>query len=619
LAVQGFHFSAPAQYSAGNGTCGLAAGDLNGDGRPDIVTINRTDKDVAVLINDGTGHFLPAVKYALSAAGITQPTGVAVGDFNGDGKLDVVVVDVLFGNDGAHAIVLPGNGNGTFGFPIISRSGNSPSNVSVGDLNGDGKPDLFLGGNGSGAVLLGNGDGTFRIAALPFVSNPGSSIIAERALGMADFNGDGRMDVAAACDTYGACIWLQDQNGALGNGVAYSTYPHQLLADTSIAFADINKDGHPDVVIGQNSFNGISVLLGNGDGTVQQITAKFSPLTWYGGSNPAQLAIADFNRDGALDIAAADFNSTSDPNLPPDGYGITIMAGNGDGGRSSLGQFDAGEQAVGIVASDFNSDGVPDIATANLNTGTVDVLINATTTAVTVPRTGWWWDSNLSGIGFFIEKGGNSSTGLFVGGFMYDSVGNPTWLVSTGAMGDQAYTGTWLKATGGQTLLGPYKPPATTAAGSVKIAFSDPSHALLTRPDGTQINLQRFSFTGTVPSSPTGGTPQIGWWWAGSSMSGTGYGIEIQGSSVFIVAYVYDDSGNPTWYLATGALTTPSSYFGTWDVYAGGPQLMSPDGTGGASKVSGQSVPMSLTFSDSTHGTLTMGNVTIPIVRFQEF
>jgi hypothetical protein len=621
FASTAFQFAAPTRYAGGNGTAAIAAGDVNGDGFIDIVALNRTDNNIAVLLNDGTGKFLPVVTTALPAMGLAIPMAVGIGDFNGDHKLDVVVVEGQVGSDGAKAVVLPGNGNGTFGTPVLSPTGNSPWNVSVGDLNGDGKLDLFVGGNGSGAVLLGNGDGTFRVLSLPLVSSPAISQPGQRAMGIADLNGDGRMDLVAACEApYGVCVWTQDQAGTLGTGAFYATCPQQTLAAYSIASADMNKDGRMDVVIGQYSFNGVSLLLGNGDGTLQPVACP-SPFIWYGGSSPSALAIGDFNRDGGLDVAASDYNAPS--SAPNDGYGVTIAAGNGDGamgrGTSSLVQLDAGAQAGGIVAADFNGDGSLDIATANSNTGTVDVLMNSVTTSVTVPATGWWWDPKLSGIGFFIEEGGKSGTGLFVGGFMYDAAGKSTWAVSTGPMTGQTYNSTWLRASGGQTLLGPYKTPGVNSTASLNISFSDPSHAVMTRPDGTQINLQRFSFTGSTPTAPMGGAPQSGWWWAGSSLSGTGYGIEIQGGSVFIVAYVYDDSGNPIWYLATGALTTSKSYSGSWDLYAAGPQLTSPEGTYAAQKIDGASVPMSLTFTDTTHGTLSMGNVTIPIVRFQEF
>jgi hypothetical protein len=240
--------------------------------------------------------------------------------------------------------------------------------------------------------------------------------------------------------------------------------------------------------------------------------------------------------------------------------------------------------------------------------------------ATFVPQSGWWWDSKLNGTGFFVEYGGNSGKGLFVGGFLYDGAGKSTWLVSTGPITGPTYTSNWLKVAGGQTLLGPYKAPTSTStSGNLTIAFSDATHATMTRPDGTTVSLERFSFSSTSLAPPVGGAPQNGWWWGGASVSGTGYGIEIQGSSVFIVSYVYDNSGNPLWYLATGALTSANSYSGTWDIYGGGPQLTSPEGAYNAQKVAGTTVGMTLTFTDATHGTLTMGSVTIPIERFQSY
>lgn len=274
--------------------------------------------------------------------------------------------------------------------------------------------------------------------------------------------------------------------------------------------------------------------------------------------------------------------------------------------------------SVGYIVSPAKAIAI-DTKTSHANP-TVTVLTTTGATAQVTPQSGWWWDPKLNGTGFFIEYGGVSAGGLFAGGFLYDASGNNTWLVSTGPLTGSAYTNTWLKATGGQTLLGSYQSPVLTTAGNIGLTFTDPSHAVMTRPDGTTVNLQRFSFTASsTPVPPEDGAPNIGWWWGGSALSGTGYGIEIQGSSVFIVAFVYDNSGNPVWYLATGALTDPQTYTGSWDVYQGGPQLTSPEGTYSAHLVPGASVPMSLKFTDDTDGTLTMGSVTIPIVRLQTF
>jgi len=272
-----------------------------------------------------------------------------------------------------------------------------------------------------------------------------------------------------------------------------------------------------------------------------------------------------------------------------------------------------GVRTGSLVINDSNKS---PMASASLTCSGVNPIAGASF----VPESGWWWDSSLNGTGFFIEYGGNSGRGLFVGGFLYDGSGNDTWLVSTGPLTSAKYSSTWLKTAGGQTLTGVYKAPSQTIVANIGLNFTDATHAVLTRPDGSQINLSRFSFSATqTRTQPVGGAPQSGWWWAGDSFSGTGYGIEIQGSAVFVVAYVYDNNGAPVWYLATGAMTSPNNYTGQWDLYAGGPQLTSPEGNYTAHSVAGQSVPMTLTFANGANGTLTMGSVVIQMTRFQTY
>jgi len=235
------------------------------------------------------------------------------------------------------------------------------------------------------------------------------------------------------------------------------------------------------------------------------------------------------------------------------------------------------------------------------------------------PESGWWWDPNLAGTGFFIEHGGKSGNGMFIGGFLYDIGGTATWLVSTGPLVGNLYTGNWLRVTNGQTLTGGYqapKPPVNV--GSLSITFKDSSHAVLTRPNGTQINIQRFSFSGPVPTPPQPGTSQVGWWWAGLDNSGTGVGIEFQGTGAFMVAYVYNLNGDPVWYLANNFMTTPTFYSGTWDLYGFGPMLTSIEGPYPFRKL-GSAATMTMTFTDATHAVMTINGVPTNLTRLQEF
>ena len=343
--------------------------------------------------------------------------------------------------------------------------------------------------------------------------------------------------------------------------------------------------------------------------SIPQATFASAPIG--GSTSPQNLTLSNSSSSGLIlgpPTTTGDFSaaSTCGSNLAPGaGCSINVTCNpTGPGIRTgTLYVNDSTKTPIGSVP--LTCSGVTPLAGASF-----------------VPESGWWWDSKLNGTGFFVEYGGNSGKGLFVGGFLYDNAGKSTWLVSTGPLTSATYTSTWLKVTGGQTLTGAYKAPTQATFANVTIAFTDATHATMTRPDGTQINLTRFSFSALPPAPPTapiGGAPQSGWWWAGSNFSGTGYGIEIQANNVFVVAYVYDSSGNPLWYLATGALANTSTYTGTWDVYGGGPQLTSPEGNYSGQKVAGSSVAMTLTFTDATHGTLTMGTVAIPIVRFQTY
>ena len=225
--------SAPA---AGTSPQSVAVGDFNGDGKPDLVVANATN--VGVLLGNGDGTFQAAVYYGAGSG----PRAVAVGDFNGDGKLDLVVGNVTSGN----VSVLLGKGDGTFQPALNSAADNAPYSVVVGDFNGDGKLDVAVANYNSGdvSVLLGKGDGTFQPVVNYAVGSIPSSVV------VGDFNGDGKLDLAVT-----------------------------------------------------NVFdNTVSVLLGNGDGTFQ------APVNFDTGAYPWWVAVGDFNGDGKPDLAAANGN-----------------------------------------------------------------------------------------------------------------------------------------------------------------------------------------------------------------------------------------------------------------------------------------------------------------------
>ncbi|HEY6272858.1 MAG TPA: choice-of-anchor D domain-containing protein [Terriglobales bacterium] len=283
----------------------------------------------------------------------TNPEGVVTADFNLDGNADVAV-----SNDGSSSItVLLGNGHGGYSAaPTISGNMLFPGPLAVGDFNNDGKPDLAVtnSGNNTVTIWLGNGDGTFTLGGSPIaVGSDPQGIVA------GDFNRDGKVDLAVANNvSQTISILLGNGNG----GFAPASPP--TLSDTTqpyaLAVADFNRDGKLDIVSVGALSNSLSVFLGNGDGT-------FEPSVSTAGF-PADngVAVADFNKDGIPDVAASS----------QIGY-VSIFLGNGDGTfhAASGSPISSPGEPLGVVAGDFNRDGNPDFAVANYGSNAVSVFL----------------------------------------------------------------------------------------------------------------------------------------------------------------------------------------------------------------------------------------------------
>jgi FG-GAP-like repeat/FG-GAP repeat len=281
-------FTLASSPSTGRLPLGVAAGDFNADGKPDLAVSNYCGSancivdSVSILLGDGTGNFTLA---SSPATGI-QGYSIAVGDFNGDGKLDLAVT-----NYGSNTVsILLGDGTGNF-TPISSpATGTNPYSVAVGDFNGDGKLDLAVANFGSNTISILRGDGTghFTLALSPATgANPES-------VAVGDFNGDGKLDLAVA--NFGSStisILLGDGAGSF----SLASSPATRGAPKSVATGDFNGDGKLDLaIVGGNT---VSVLQGDGTGN---FTLVSSPST---GGGPDSVAVGDFNGDGKLDLAVA--------------------------------------------------------------------------------------------------------------------------------------------------------------------------------------------------------------------------------------------------------------------------------------------------------------------------
>ncbi len=241
-------FKAKVDYTVGSQPSGATIGDVNGDGKADIVITNSNSNTVSLLINNGNGTFATAVSYATG----TTPYGGAIADLNGDGKPEIMVAN--FGT--TTVSVLPNLGNGLFGTKVDYTASTSPVSVSAGDVNGDKKPDLIVANNAGTtfSVLMNNGNGVFN-AAVNYATGT-----APRSTSLADFNGDGYLDVAIPNTTSATLsIFFNNGNGTFQAKVDYATSASPRGADV----ADFNGDGMPDVVVNGNTSAVASIFLNN--------------------------------------------------------------------------------------------------------------------------------------------------------------------------------------------------------------------------------------------------------------------------------------------------------------------------------------------------------------------
>ena len=293
----------PVSSGVGSAPSFVAVGDFNGDDKPDLAVAHIFSDVVSVLLGKGDGTFQAAVNFAAG----TNPASVAIGDFNGDSKIDLAVaVTGRYPANGGVSVLL-GKGDGTFEAAVNYGAGTNPVSVATGDFNGDGKLDLAVVNQGATpsnqsrgtvSVLLGNGDGTFQVAV-----NYGAGI-GPASVAVGDFNGDGKPDLAVAnTGSFTNNTPTEDGSVSLLSGKGDGTFQAAVgfgtgISPISIAVSDFNGDGRLDLAVVSHDRN-VSVFSGNGDGTLQ------APVNYAAGSQPVFVVAGDFNGDGKPDLAVA--------------------------------------------------------------------------------------------------------------------------------------------------------------------------------------------------------------------------------------------------------------------------------------------------------------------------
>ncbi len=334
-------------YSTGGTPVALATGDFNRDGKADVVVLNGNGI-LSFMPGNGKGGFA-APKTIATLPGVSSNVTLLAADFNSDGNLDLLLLQ----DPGNTFSIYSGHGDGSFANPVQVNDGlTAAGNVAIGDFNGDGRPDVAITGVSSVAVIFANPSGGFQA---PIIVSTPYNVASYLPLALGDLNQDGHLDIVVT-DEFGQFQFL------LGDGRGHfnaQTPDLGSYAATAMAIADFNHDGKPDIALAkptlfeQFDVGAVSVLFGNGDGTFTE-----SPSGFLQAPNA-------FNS-----MQVADFNGRSGLIFPTDPiYVVTSDAG----GLLSEASYAAGGGPVGV--GDFTGDGMPDVVAANLSG--IEVLTNA--------------------------------------------------------------------------------------------------------------------------------------------------------------------------------------------------------------------------------------------------
>jgi hypothetical protein len=436
--------STPLTYSSGGHfPTKMAVGDFNGDGKKDLAVLNSPfdgqAPSVQILLGNGKGAFAAGVSLT---ANLSSPSDLAVGDFNGDHKDDLAVSN--YGNNTVN--IYRGNNAGGFTQTSTVGVGTRPIDLAVGDFNGDGKTDIAVANSGNPTVtpavpgalgIITTSGSQFNYQSIGVGSN-----LEPRALAVADFTGDNKLDLALT--NYGSNnVVLYQGNGAGGFAVKTTKATGSgFNGPRDVATGDFNGDGKTDLAVVNYLSNNVAVFLGNGAGGLSNATLFYTgtdvtpPIET---TNPRGVAVADFNSDGKADIIITNGATNN----------VAVLLGNGSGGFAAPQAFTTGTSSgvYGIVVADLNGDKRPDVAVTDTGTTASNDSVTILYDFYGVPSVNLY---SPNGYPFDISIGGFGQGQLIQGtNNAFDGYGR----LSVGGTAFQPATTAYTLADGDQTLI----------------------------------------------------------------------------------------------------------------------------------------------------------------------